>query len=137
MMPATGAIEDLHPLKAVDRSLTCNSNSCLSLPITAEPSDSCKAVIENRAVSMANNDCNKALSSPAEASPAKPASASPATVERTVDTSPATSHIASAADSLPCEGSIKYYQHDKTYGITCVCVANYTFWLRGRNRFFC
>ncbi|XP_022621092.1 T-box-containing protein TBX6L-like [Seriola dumerili] len=64
-----------------------------------------ETVIENRAVSMASNDCSSALSSPAEASPAKPAVTSPTTFEGAVETSPATSHIASASDSLKCTGT--------------------------------
>ncbi|XP_039980782.1 MAX gene-associated protein isoform X2 [Xiphias gladius] len=62
-------------------------------------------VIENRAVSMTSNDGSSALSSPAEASPAKPALILPNTFEGTVETSPATSHIASASDSLKCTGT--------------------------------
>uniref|UniRef100_A0A665WX42 T-box domain-containing protein n=1 Tax=Echeneis naucrates TaxID=173247 RepID=A0A665WX42_ECHNA len=61
--------------------------------------------IENRAVSMASIDCSSALSSPTEASPAKPAVTSPTTFEGTSETSPATSHIASASDSLRCTGT--------------------------------
>ncbi|XP_053301535.1 MAX gene-associated protein [Pleuronectes platessa] len=61
--------------------------------------------IENRAVSMASHDCSSALSSPAEASPAKPAVTSSNTHEGTVETSPPTSNIASASDSLKCSGT--------------------------------
>ncbi|XP_035000418.2 MAX gene-associated protein isoform X1 [Hippoglossus stenolepis] len=61
--------------------------------------------IENRAVSMASHDCSSALSSPAEASPAKPAVTSSNTREGTVETSPPTSNIASASDSLKCSGT--------------------------------
>ncbi|XP_040920857.1 MAX gene-associated protein isoform X2 [Toxotes jaculatrix] len=64
-----------------------------------------ETVIENRAVSMASNDCSSALSSPAEASPAKPVVASPTMFEGTAETSPATSHITSASDSLKCTGT--------------------------------
>ncbi|XP_069371108.1 MAX gene-associated protein isoform X2 [Paralichthys olivaceus] len=61
--------------------------------------------MENRAVSMASHNCSSALSSPAEASPAKPAVTSPNTCEGTVETSPPTSNIASASDSLKCTGT--------------------------------
>ncbi|XP_035472963.2 MAX gene-associated protein isoform X1 [Scophthalmus maximus] len=64
-----------------------------------------ETVIENRAISMASNDCSSALSSPAEASPAKPAASSPHNCEGAVETSPATSYIASASDSLNCTGT--------------------------------
>lgn len=85
--------------------MTCNS-SIPSLSIITVANNSCEAGIENRAASMANNDCNKALSSPVEASPAKLASTSPTTLETTVnDTGLVISHIASAADSLPYEES--------------------------------
>ncbi|XP_060947666.1 MAX gene-associated protein isoform X2 [Limanda limanda] len=61
--------------------------------------------MENRAVSMASHDCSSALSSPAEASPAKSALTSSNTHEGTVETSPPTSNIASASDSLECSGT--------------------------------
>ncbi|XP_065819878.1 MAX gene-associated protein [Labrus bergylta] len=54
------------------------------------------------AVSMANNDCSEALSSPAEA---KPAETPPATFDGTIETSPDTSKIASASDSLTTTGT--------------------------------
>ncbi|KAL6095587.1 uncharacterized protein ACO6RY_09483 [Pungitius sinensis] len=64
-----------------------------------------ETAMETKAVSMASNDCSSARSSPAEASPAKPAAAPPTASEGTAETSPATSHIASASDSLAATGS--------------------------------
>lgn len=74
-------------------------------PNTTKPNFPNETMIEEKAVSMASNDCSLSLSSPAEASPAKPAAASPTIFEVTVETSPATSHIASASDSLTCTGT--------------------------------
>ncbi|KAE8287022.1 MAX gene-associated protein MAX dimerization protein 5 [Larimichthys crocea] len=55
---------------------------------------------------MASNDCSSALSSPAEASPAKATVTSPTTFHGTIEMSPqATSHIASASDSLSSTGT--------------------------------
>ncbi|XP_058469445.1 MAX gene-associated protein isoform X2 [Solea solea] len=64
-----------------------------------------EAVVENRAVSIASNDCASALSSPAKASPANTAVTQPSTFEGTVETSPDTSHLASASDSLKGPGT--------------------------------
>ncbi|XP_029984833.1 MAX gene-associated protein isoform X2 [Sphaeramia orbicularis] len=108
-MPVTDcelmSMEDHLPLKVEDGNLTNNPSLTPSCPVTAGPSPTTEPGIENRAVSMASNDCSSALSSPAEASPAKPAATSPTLLEQTLDTSPATSKIASAADSLKCTGT--------------------------------
>ncbi|XP_026174520.1 MAX gene-associated protein isoform X2 [Mastacembelus armatus] len=69
-------------------------------PTTTRPDFTSELVIENKAVSMASADCSSTLSSPAEASPAKPAETSPTIFEGSVESSTATSHIAS--DSLTC-----------------------------------
>ncbi|XP_047430369.1 MAX gene-associated protein [Mugil cephalus] len=74
-------------------------------PTTTRPDFTGETVTESKAASMASNDCSAALSSPAEASPAKPAVTSTSTLEGTIETSPATSHIASASDSLTCTGT--------------------------------
>ncbi|XP_039637265.1 T-box-containing protein TBX6L-like [Perca fluviatilis] len=71
-------------------------------PNTTKPNLPSETMIEEKAVSMASNDCSLSLSSPAEASPAKPAAASPTFFGVTVEISPPTSHIASASDSLKC-----------------------------------
>ncbi|XP_008283703.1 MAX gene-associated protein, partial [Stegastes partitus] len=70
-------------------------------PTASTPTFSGDADVESKAVSVASNDCGPARSSPAEASPAKPAATSTSTLE----TSPATSHMASASDSLTCSGT--------------------------------
>ncbi|KAI3363786.1 hypothetical protein L3Q82_001394 [Scortum barcoo] len=74
-------------------------------PTTTKPNFTSETVIETKAISMASTDCSSALSSPAEASPAKPAVTSPTTFDGRVETSPATSHIASASESLTCTGT--------------------------------
>ncbi|KAJ0027089.1 hypothetical protein NQD34_018089 [Periophthalmus magnuspinnatus] len=84
-MPTTDSAED------ADVSSTCNFPPKLLL-----------RVFENRAASMATTNRGKALSSPEEASPAKAPPTSPAPSDDSAETSPSTSHIASAADSLPC-----------------------------------
>ncbi|XP_022050114.2 MAX gene-associated protein [Acanthochromis polyacanthus] len=71
-------------------------SSAPSFPATARHNFSSEAGIESKAVSVASHDFSSALSSPAEASPAKPAATS------TSEISPATSCIASASDSLTC-----------------------------------
>lgn len=114
-MPATDpeltTMEDAHAVEHEKGGLTNALPSAppMTIPASAPPFPTTitnftgKAVIENRAVSVASNDCSSALSSPAEASPAKPtAVTSPTTLEGTVEASPATSHIASASDSLQC-----------------------------------
>ncbi|KAM8726589.1 MAX gene-associated protein isoform 2-T3 [Acanthopagrus schlegelii] len=85
--------------------LTTVLSSTPPAPTTTGPNFTNKAEIESKAVSMASNDCSSALSSPAEASPAKPAVSSPTTFDGTIETSPATSHMASASDSLLCKGT--------------------------------
>ncbi|XP_073348922.1 MAX gene-associated protein isoform X2 [Pagrus major] len=85
--------------------LTTVLSSTPPVPTTTGPNFTNEAEIESKAVSMASNDCSSALSSPAEASPAKPAVTSPTTFDGTIETSPATSHMASASDSLMCKGS--------------------------------
>ncbi|XP_023285958.1 MAX gene-associated protein-like [Seriola lalandi dorsalis] len=117
MMPATDSeltsMEEPHAVEDEKGSLTNVPSSAppTTIPASTPPFPTTIAnftgetVIENRAVSMASNDCSSALSSPAEASPAKPAVTSPTTFEGTVETSPATSHIASASDSLKCTGT--------------------------------
>lgn len=111
MMPATvpelTSMEDAHAVEDEKGSLPAappatTPPSAPAFP-TAVTNFTGEAVMENRAVSMASNDCSSALSSPAEASPAKPAAvSSPTTLEGTAEASPATSHIASASDSLNC-----------------------------------
>ncbi|KAM7395685.1 hypothetical protein PAMA_007111 [Pampus argenteus] len=109
-MPDT-SMKDPHAVEDMEGSVTDVPSSgpptVVSSPTppfstTMRPSET---VIENKAVSMASNDCNSALSSPAEASPAKPAVTSPTTLEGIVVTSPATSQIASASDSLTNTGT--------------------------------
>lgn len=76
------------------------------VPTTTRCNFTSETVIETKAVSMASNDCSSALSSPAEASPAKATVTSPTTFHGTIETSPqATSHIASASDSLSSTGT--------------------------------
>lgn len=94
-MPTTDSTDDLCASGEVDLSPPLTHATVLLPP-------KCDSDIETRAASMSNTDCNKALSSPAEASPAKLTSMSPAPSE---DTSPSTLRIASAADSLPCHSS--------------------------------
>ncbi|XP_076016321.1 MAX gene-associated protein [Genypterus blacodes] len=60
----------------------------------------CQSVIENKGVAMASNDPSTALSSPAEASPAKSGISSPTTFEGVIGSGPAISGMASASDSL-------------------------------------
>uniref|UniRef100_A0A8C3G5P7 T-box domain-containing protein n=1 Tax=Cyclopterus lumpus TaxID=8103 RepID=A0A8C3G5P7_CYCLU len=104
-------MEDTHTLEEAEGSST---NMPSSAPPAIDPSSTPlyptatrpnHFPIEKKAVSVASNDCSSALSSPAEASPAKPAAISPAPCELTVETSTATSHIASAADSPTCTGA--------------------------------
>ncbi|XP_045917038.1 MAX gene-associated protein isoform X3 [Micropterus dolomieu] len=110
MMPATdselASMEDPCAMEDEEGSLT---NIPSAVPPTTVPSSTpnfpSETVIETKAVSMASNDCISAWSSPAEASPAKPAVMSPTTFDGTVEASPATSHIASASDSLKCTGT--------------------------------
>ncbi|XP_074471809.1 uncharacterized protein mgab isoform X2 [Sebastes fasciatus] len=118
-MPATdpepASMEDLHAVKDEEGSSTNIPISAPPItvpastpfdPTTTRPNNlPTETMIEKRAVSMASNDCSSALSSPAEASPAKPAATSPTTIEGTVEGSQATSHIASASDSLTCTGT--------------------------------
>ncbi|XP_041814517.1 uncharacterized protein magl isoform X2 [Chelmon rostratus] len=116
-MPATDSelisMEDPHALEDKEGSSSSIPSSVPpstvpsstpSDPTSTRPNFPSETVIETKAVSMASNDCNSALSSPAEASPAKPAVTSPTTFDGTVETSPATSYIASASDSLTCTG---------------------------------
>ncbi|KAM7368132.1 hypothetical protein PAMP_014379 [Pampus punctatissimus] len=115
VMPATDtSMKDPHAVEDMEGSLTdvpssgpptVVSSSTPPFSTTMRPSLRSETVIENKAVSMASNDCNSALSSPAEASPAKPAVTSPTTLEGIVVTSPATSQIASASDSLIYTGT--------------------------------
>lgn len=118
VMPATDSkltsMEDSHALEDEDGRVTkipssvppkTVPSSTSLVPTTTRPNFTSETVIETKAVSMANNDCSTALSSPTEASPAKPAATSPITFDGSVETSPATSHIASASDSLTCTGT--------------------------------
>ncbi|XP_044026184.1 MAX gene-associated protein isoform X2 [Siniperca chuatsi] len=117
-MPVTDSVftsmEDPHALEDEKGSLTNTPSSVPPTNIpsstprvltTTRPNFTSETVIETKAVSMASNDCTLPLSSPAEASPAKPAVTSPTTFDGTVETSPATSRIASASDSLTCTGT--------------------------------
>lgn len=108
------SMEDPHALEDEEGSVintpsslppTTVPSSTPLVPTTTRPNFTSEAVIETKAVSMASNDCSSALSSPAEASPAKPAVTPPTTFDGSVETSPATSHIASASDSLTCTGT--------------------------------
>ncbi|KAM6992388.1 uncharacterized protein mgab [Tautogolabrus adspersus] len=79
-----------------------------SSPLVQTTTISCfpsETVMEPKAVSIANNDYSQALNSPTEASPAKPAGTPPSTFDGTIETSPDTSHIASASDSLTTTGT--------------------------------
>ncbi|XP_028253501.1 MAX gene-associated protein [Parambassis ranga] len=80
-------------------------SSAPPFPTTTGPNSTSEAKIESKAVSVASNDCSSALSSPAEASPAKPAASSTSTLEGAFETSQATSLIASASDSLTSTGT--------------------------------
>ncbi|XP_042359838.1 MAX gene-associated protein-like, partial [Plectropomus leopardus] len=113
VMPATdselASMEDSHALEDVEGSSTNIPSSVppASVPSSTPPEPTTTRPnfpneTEKKAVSVASNDCSSALSSPAEASPAKPAATSPTAFEGSVDTSPATSHMASASDSLTC-----------------------------------
>ncbi|CAK6962645.1 MAX gene-associated protein [Scomber scombrus] len=117
-MPATDpeltSMKDPHAVEDMERSFSdifslgpppTVPSSAPPFPTTVGLSLSNETVMENIAVSMASNDCSSALSSPAEASPAKPAVSSPTTLEGIVETSPATSQIASASDSLTYTGT--------------------------------
>lgn len=117
-MPATDSeatsMEDPHALEDGEGSLTnipssvpptTVPSSTPLVPTTTRPNFTSETEIETKAVSMASNDCSSALSSPAEASPAKPAVTSPTTFNGPAEPSPATSHIASASDSLTCTGT--------------------------------
>ncbi|XP_030578026.1 MAX gene-associated protein isoform X2 [Archocentrus centrarchus] len=77
-------------------------SSAPPFPTLTSPNFTSETVVESKAVSMASNDCSAAVSSPAEASPAKSAVTSTSTLEGTVEKSPDTSHIESASDSLTC-----------------------------------
>lgn len=118
VMPATDpdltSMKDPHAMEDMERSFSdifslgpppTVPSSAPPFPTTVRLSLSNETVMENKAVSMASNDCSSALSSPAEASPAKPAVSSPTTLEGIVETSPATSQIASASDSLTYTGT--------------------------------
>lgn len=118
VMPATdseiASMEDHHLLENGEGSLTDIPSSAPPTTIpsltprvqtTTRPNFTSETEIETKAVSMASNDCSSAISSPAEASPAKPAVTSPTTFNGSAEPSPATSHIASAADSLTCTGT--------------------------------
>ncbi|XP_029281313.1 MAX gene-associated protein isoform X3 [Cottoperca gobio] len=115
VMPATDSelvsMEDPHALEDEEGSSTTIRSSVPSTivpsstpldPTTMSPDVPSETTIETKAVSMASNDCSLPISSPAKASPAKPAATSLTIFEGTVETSPATSHIASATDSLTC-----------------------------------
>ncbi|XP_034756130.1 MAX gene-associated protein [Etheostoma cragini] len=115
-MPATDSkltlMEDSHhALEEQEGSLTnipssVSPTTAVSSPLldpkTKKPNFPSQMMVEKKAVSMTSNDCSLSLCSPAEASPAKPAAASPTRSEVTVETSPATSHIAAASGSLKC-----------------------------------
>ncbi|XP_059212334.1 uncharacterized protein magl isoform X2 [Centropristis striata] len=116
-MPATDSeftsMEDSHTLEDEEGS-SANVPSSVPAPTvpptpldptTTGPNFPNETMMEKKAVSMASNDCSSALSSPAEASPAKPAATSPTTLEGSFETSPATSRIASASDSLKSTGT--------------------------------
>uniref|UniRef100_A0A3Q3JYN2 T-box domain-containing protein n=1 Tax=Monopterus albus TaxID=43700 RepID=A0A3Q3JYN2_MONAL len=97
------AVEDTKESRADGSSsitLTALTSSKPPFRTTTTPNLTTETVIENKAVSMASADCSLALSSPAEASPAKPAVTSPMTFEGTAESIPATSHITSVSDSL-------------------------------------
>ncbi|XP_035990080.1 uncharacterized protein magl isoform X2 [Fundulus heteroclitus] len=72
---------------------------------TARPSIATGNTMESKAISVASNECSSALSSPAEASPAKAAGTPSSMLEETMDQSPATSQMASASDSLKSPGT--------------------------------
>lgn len=72
------------------------------VPATAKPN---LTEIEANACFVTSSNSSLALSSPAEASPAKPAVESPTVLNGSSEPSPATSHIASASDSLACAGT--------------------------------
>lgn len=81
------------------------SSSGPPAPVNVGSRMTCESVIENKGVAMASNDVSSALSSPAEASPAKPAVPSPTTFEGITAGSPAVSGMASASDSLTINGA--------------------------------
>ncbi|KAM4529041.1 uncharacterized protein mgab [Fundulus diaphanus] len=72
---------------------------------TARPSFATGNTMESKAISVASNECSSALSSPAEASPAKAAGTPSSMLEETIDQSPATSQMASASDSQKSPGT--------------------------------
>lgn len=78
------------------------ASSAPPFPTLTRPNFTSDTVIESKAVSMASNDTSAAVSSPAEASPAKSAVTSASTLEGTVEKSPEALHITSASDSLTC-----------------------------------
>ncbi|CAJ1077414.1 MAX gene-associated protein [Xyrichtys novacula] len=80
------------------------SSSPLLVVTTMAPTVQTEPVMEPKAVSVATT-ASTALSSPTEASPAKPAVTPSSIVDGTVETSPDTSHIASASDSLTSTGT--------------------------------
>nr|XP_024660977.1 MAX gene-associated protein [Maylandia zebra] len=78
------------------------ASSAPPFPTLTRPNFTSDTVNESKAVSMASNDSSAAVSSPAEASPAKSAVTSASTLEGTVEKSPEALHITSASDSLTC-----------------------------------
>lgn len=111
-MPATepSALESglmLHDGKgnaSVDVHSTTGLPSNLPVLTVAKPDLMIKAEMETNVVSVTSGDSELALSSPAEASPAKPALESSCALDGSSERSPATSCIASASESLVCEG---------------------------------
>ncbi|XP_068433805.1 MAX gene-associated protein isoform X2 [Clinocottus analis] len=118
-MPATDSdptsMEDSHASEEAERSSADMPSSAppatvppptpLEPPVTRPNNFPSEIKIEETAVTVASNVGSSALSSPAEASPAKAAATPPAAFDGTVKTSPSTSRIASASDSLTCTGA--------------------------------
>ncbi|XP_028997269.1 MAX gene-associated protein-like isoform X2 [Betta splendens] len=114
-----GVEEDEKGLSNISPSPTASLLSSPPFQTTTGPNCAGETVIENKAVSMANGDCSSALSSPAEASPAKPA-ATPTKIEGTDENSSSTSCVAPAPDFLTREGTSHVNVSEPDSPLSCV-----------------
>lgn len=111
-MPATepSILESGQTLHDGKGNISVDVHSTTGLPshppvlTVAKPDSMIKTEMEINVVSVTSCDSELALSSPAEASPAKPALESACALDGSSERSPATSCIASASESLVCAG---------------------------------
>ncbi|XP_037837560.1 uncharacterized protein magl isoform X2 [Kryptolebias marmoratus] len=96
------AEEDESQFSAPPPLVPISSASCTA---ATGPDFTCDSILESKAIAVASGDCVSAISSPAEASPAKPAETSTSTFEDATDPSPATSLTTSASDALKCSAT--------------------------------